>query len=118
MESAVFPLYHVFADIAELSSGDVVPVSSTDPLKALATLVKRGDSARMLIANLTGAPVEAGWPSWLGKAVRMRMLSASQHLQATSDPEKWREDSWTPFRRPATVELPPYSVLTIDASLR
>jgi hypothetical protein len=115
---SVFPLYHVFADIAELSSGDIVPVSSTEPLKAVSALVTRGDSARLFIANTTGAPVEAGWPAWLRKPVRMRMLCASQHSQATSDPEKWREDSWTPFRRPSTVELPPYAVLTIDAALR
>jgi hypothetical protein len=119
LSGGVFPLYHVFADVADMSSGEAVQVQSSDPLKLCAVLLRRADRGRLMIANLTPAPVEAAWSAWIGKAARMRTFSASQYDRAATAPEKWREESWTPLKKSVSVlELPAYSVTSIDTTLR
>jgi hypothetical protein len=50
---SVFPVYHVFASLGEFALGEVVPVESTDALRAVGLAVCKGARRRMLLANLT-----------------------------------------------------------------
>ena len=55
----VFPLYHLFADIAEFGARQVYPTHSTQPLLAEGlTLLDAKGRRRVLAANLTGDPRE------------------------------------------------------------
>ena len=52
---AVFPMYHLFADIAEFGAGEVHPTHSSHPLLAEGlTLVNPHGARRVLAANLSG----------------------------------------------------------------
>ena len=49
----VFPVYHVFADIADLKTAELIACSSTDPLRVQALALRDGESIHLLVANLT-----------------------------------------------------------------
>ena len=53
---AVFPLYHVLADVAEFAGGEVVRTESSDPLSVASLLVRAGQRRRLLLANLSTEP--------------------------------------------------------------
>ena len=52
---ALFPMYHVFADIAEFRAQQVLPMRSTHPLLVEGFMLVNSDGARrILVANLSG----------------------------------------------------------------
>lgn len=51
--AAIFPLYRVFASLAEFHGGTCVPVDSSHPLRVLAFLLQKGQRGRLLVANAT-----------------------------------------------------------------
>ncbi len=88
----VFPLYHVFADLAEFTRGEVLRVQS-GPNRTLATLaIRQQGRVALWIANLTPETVEAritGLPgTW-----RLRFLDDTNVLQAMSASETWRSNA-------------------------
>ena len=63
----VFPVYHVFADLAEWKDGALVSSRSNNPL-ALETLAMTGDGKlHVLVANLTPAPQQATLDAFSGR---------------------------------------------------
>ncbi len=52
----VFPLYHVLADLAEWTDGEVVAAASSDPLRVDSLAIRAADAMHLLIANLTPEP--------------------------------------------------------------
>jgi hypothetical protein len=115
----VFPVYHVFADVADLRDKELVTCNSSDPLRIQALAVQTGESLHMLVANLTDEPQQCAIaPVGAGRAL-VRTLDASRALQAMTHAEK--------FRFEAKVEIPvtdsalaiilqPYSTLRIDCA--
>lgn len=110
----VFPLYHVFADLAPFGAkGRVVHSTSGEPLRLSSLVLRLGPRWRVLLANhshevcpvrLEGLPAGA-------RGVMVRRLNAETAMSAMSKPEV--------FRRPGTrgsipQVLGPYEVLTID----
>ena len=80
----VFPLYHVFADLAEWRDGTVVRSQSSDPL-AVETLVLDDDGTRhYLIANLTPTPRVVALDGLAGQEITLRRLNERQ-------PPRWRQ---------------------------
>jgi hypothetical protein len=113
---SVFPLYHVFADLAELSAAQVLPLRSSDPLLAVGLAVQSGSHTRILIANLTGASQKVTLPV-AHKWSRIRMLDERSVEAATIDPAAYRAVEMSP--RPITggcvaLDLLPYAVARID----
>ena len=107
---AVFPMYHVFADVAEFIGGEVVKSSSSHPLKIEGLVLRKENKQRVLLANITNEK----------QRVRLEVKDASYWLldestaeEAMRHPELFRERQGMAW--PGEVTLPPYGLLRIDA---
>jgi hypothetical protein len=113
---SVFPLYHVFADLAELTAARVLPVWSSAPLCIDCLAVQSGSLTRLLVANLTEASQTMSLPV-MSKSARIRMLDQHNVLLAMTDPEAYRM-SEIPLQPPAAdclrIDLLPYALACID----
>ena len=112
----VFPLYHVFADLAEWRDGMLLAAASDDPLAVETLAVAGADRLHLLVANLT--PHEqavriAGLP--VGEA-RVRVLDDASATRAMRDPAAFRAGFVPVPETEDGVELvlPPFAVARID----
>jgi D-apionolactonase len=115
----VFPVYHVFADLADLKEGELIACSSSDPLRIQALAVLTRESLQILIANLTAEPQECAVGPLAGAHVRTRTLSAITAPLATTHPQEFRSEAKLeiPVRDlTLTLALQAYSVVRIDAA--
>src|SRR5260370_18112523 len=88
----VFPLYHVFADIAEWQDGSILECRSNRPLAVTALAVESQGSLHLLIVNLTGTqqPVVV---SPLGpEQAALRSRDANTAQKASYQPTGFRPD--------------------------
>jgi hypothetical protein len=116
----VFPMFHVFADVAEFRGGEVLPSRSDRPLAADGLVLRRGPSGRMLLANFTpgSVPIEV---HGLGSRVQIRCLDATNALQDAESARRFRSE---PGSTHATVggryelALGPYALARLDTNLR
>ncbi len=107
---AVFPLYHVFADVAEFVGGDVIKSRSSHPLKIESLVLCKGNKQRVLLANMTNEM----------QTVRLEQANATYLLldetnaqQAMTSPEIFRASErnvWTGERT-----LLPYALAQIES---
>ncbi len=89
----VFPMYHVFADIAEFGARQVYPTHSTHPLVAEGlTLVNAAGRRRVLVANLTGDTQELKIKSGTCTA-HVRYLDETTAEEAVRRPEAFRQQA-------------------------
>ncbi len=115
---AVFPLYHVLADVAEFAGGTVTPFDSPDPLQGCALALELGVRRRLLVANLSSsARVVLVDAAWLGARARVTILDELNAADAMQRPEKFRaqpgglaEASSGRYR----LAMLPYSVAKLD----
>ncbi|PJF43268.1 MAG: hypothetical protein CUN50_00795 [Candidatus Thermofonsia Clade 1 bacterium] len=111
---AVFPLYHVFADVGEFAAAEVAPLYGQAPELAGMAL-RKANQTRLLLANLSHVPQLVRLV--LSGTYRVRILDESSALQAMLQPESFRV---TGERHSATddglsLTLLPYAVATLDA---
>jgi hypothetical protein len=114
----VFPLYHVFADLAEWKDGEIVPSRSSNPL-AIETLAVTGNGPlHLLVANLTPESQSVTVDAPFGSTVTLRRLNAETADAAASNPERYRSHTET---LPATglqaleIALAPFEIARLDA---
>jgi hypothetical protein len=86
----VFPMYHVFADVAEWRAGRVRAAPSTDPLIAEGVAVEDSTGTHLLVVNLTPASRRVVVAGIVGRMASVRMLDASSAALATADPVAFR----------------------------
>jgi D-apionolactonase len=86
---AVFPLYHSLADAGEFAGGEVLPVESSDQLRANALAIRRDDSLCLLLANHRCEPVALRIQNINGIAV-VRRLDETSVWAAMTDPNTFR----------------------------
>ena len=99
----VFPLYHVFADLAEWKDGQLIPSQSSDPL-AVETLAMTDESGlHLLVANLTPHPQTVTIDALSGRNVALRRLNAETAKRRRFEPERFRSRTET---LPASDEHP------------
>ena len=115
---AVFPLYHVLADVLEFAGGEAVPVEISRPLHIAGMILQRGQKRSVLLANVTGdiqyARVQT--PGWRGRW-RRRMLDEYSAERAMRAPGEFRRGDWMPTAAPAgvlSVALLPYAYVRLD----
>lgn len=56
LPSAVFPLYHVLADLGEFAGGEVISTQSSDTLRVDGLAVRKDGRTRIIFANMTADP--------------------------------------------------------------
>jgi len=116
LPGCVFPLYHVFADTAEFSGGEVVSCRASHPLDVDALVLRKGTRCRALAANFTAMVQQVYFPQVAGSA-QLRLLDATNAKQAMTEPETWRA---APVPQVAvgavglTIELPPFGLARLD----
>ena len=115
---AVFPLYHVLADVAEFAGGSVVPSISNAPLKVVGIALQKADKTRVILANLSPEPqyVRMLHPE-LTKYVRVKHLNETNAEQAMRSPESFRKDQGLLLQTSGNqIELCllPYALVRID----
>lgn len=108
---AVFPLYHVLADVGEFAGGEVLRTESCDPLNVVSLCLRAGQRRRLMLANLSEEPRRTALKSFDGIA-RARLMDASARLNAMTSPEEFRARS-SPFHG-TELELAPHAVVTLD----
>ena len=106
---AVFPLYHVFADIAEFAGGKVLFSRSSEPLKVESLVLQRGDKSTFMLANFTAISQKVRIKDVSGQ---VRLLSKHNIEQVLREPERWRSKMTDTFSE--IIELPPYGFARID----
>ncbi len=117
LPGAVFPLYHVLADVGEFAGGEVVPTTASHPLLVNGMTLQKDGKRRTLVANLSAQP-QTATVDGLAAAVTVRLLDAAVAETAMTAPEAYRsapcELLWT-NGGVLGLKLPPFAVATIDA---
>jgi hypothetical protein len=113
----VFPVYHVFADLAEWKGGEVVALDSSDPVAVVGLAVRESGGLHLLLANL-GPKERAVVVNDVGsEEVRVRRLHAGNALSALSQPTEFRTEA-TEFVSSTDglrLTLAPFELVRLDA---
>ena len=114
----VFPVYHVLADVGELSGGQVLLVTLEDGLRAQALALRQDDRVRVILANMSDEPVVISLEIPGAGAATMRRLDDQTALLAASDPEAFRGATHPIAVEDGIVsaELPPFGLATVDTN--
>ena len=115
---AVFPLYHIFADVGEFAGGEVLASKSSDPLKVEGVALRKNGKTRTLLANLTPESQQVRVQN-LARTVRVRRLDETNAQAAMSSPEAFRAETGTLVQTTnGTLELSllPYALAQIDSN--
>jgi hypothetical protein len=117
LPGAVYPIYHVFADIAEWPIKQIYPTHSSHPLQVEGlTLVDNRGRRRVLVANLTARSVDLKIKSGTCHA-RIRYLDETNAEEAMRSPEAFRkaaEISADSLAGKLEARLLPYALARID----
>jgi hypothetical protein len=116
LPGGIFPLYHVFADVAEFTGGDVSICHASQPLDVDALALRKGTHRCVLSANFTADAQQVLFPE-IRRSVRVRILDTANAEQAMMDPEGWRTAAILPVPAGAdglTVVIPPFGLAKLD----
>jgi hypothetical protein len=112
---AVFPMYHVLAEVGAWKDGELLEARSNDPLAVTALALRTGERMVVLVANLTPRPQTVQVGPLEGDAVRLRRLDEQTIAEAGSQPERFRQSYETSSTSDGRLklELLPYAVVTM-----
>jgi REP element-mobilizing transposase RayT len=116
LPGAVFPLYHVLADVGEFAGGEVIPSTSSDPLAVEGLTLRKDGRRRILLANLGPDPRHVTLHG-AGERVRLRILDETSAEEAMLEPERFREEQGAERRAidgKLEVDLLPFAIARID----
>jgi len=115
---AVFPLYHVLADVGGFVGGHVVVCNSSAPLRVDGMALHKGIQTRVLLANLSprSQDVQLAYPGF-SEHVQVKHLDESNVREAMRSPESFRADPGLLLQTSGgqlQLHLLPYSFTRID----
>jgi hypothetical protein len=113
---AVFPLYHVLADVGELAGAEVIPTTASHPLQVEGLALRQGGRTRVLLANLGPETRRVTLELPAGEA-RVRTLDERSAEEAMRTPEKFRAregEKVAAKEGRLELELLPYAVARVD----
>ena len=116
LRGAVFPLYHVFADIGEFAGGQIMTTSSSNPLKITGLAIHKKGRTRVVLANLV-SKIQQLTVHNLSGSVYIRHLNESNVEQAMQSPEAFRAQNilkQLTVKGSLKLELLPYALVCID----
>jgi hypothetical protein len=114
----VFPLYHVFADLAACRPGELVTCRSSDPLRAEGLAVRLPDGLRVLVANMTGHEQRVSIGALPPSRAALRVLDEGSAETALVEPERFRTSA-TPLERTGdevTLTLAPHATAHLQVT--
>lgn len=118
-QGMTFPVYHVLVDVGEFADGEILPISLGDGLRVQALAIRDGSRLRVILANMSDAPVTVSLSLPNVTSAKVRRLDTNTFLQAGSDAAVFRQ-AGEPFAVPdgaTSVELPPHGLVTLDMEL-
>ena len=111
----VFPLYHVFADLAEWKDGQVLASRSSNPFAVEALAVTINGRLHLMLANLTPDPQTVAIGAISGE-VALRRLNADTAEESAFAPARYRLQTKTITADGAILlTLAPFEVTRLDA---
>ncbi len=112
----IFPLYHVFADVAEWRDGSILECRSNRPLAVTALAVESEGTLHLLAANLTGTQQRVVIGPLASRQVRVRSLDAGTAQKAMFEPESFRRDNEQVEIEGGelVLDMAPYATVRID----
>jgi len=110
---AVFPVFHVVAELAAASGRKLLATEVADPSRAAALAWSEGGRTHVLLANLTAAPTSVRLDGLAGRA-EVRVLELGTFERACLDWRGFRRDR-RPFDPRGPLELPVHAVASIEA---
>ncbi|HEU0115264.1 MAG TPA: hypothetical protein VFQ80_11335, partial [Thermomicrobiales bacterium] len=113
----VFPMWHVFADLAEGKDGAIIQSRSSDPLAVETLAVAHDGTLHLLLANLTPESQTVTIDRFAGGSVAARRLNADNAALAAIDPDRYRaqEETLAAAGAPA-LTLAPFEIVRLRAS--
>jgi len=108
---AVFPVYHVLADVGEFAGGEVLSTESSDPLTIVSLLMQSGKRRRLILANLSNQTRVARIQNLEG-FMQARIMDESNARVAMTSPEEFRRSSIS-FQG-TELALGPHAIATLD----
>jgi len=118
LPGAVFPLYHVLADVGEFASGKVLPSTSSTPLTVDGLVLRKGNKLRIVLVNFTDQKqdVRVGAAN-LGNSLLLKSLDETCVEMAMTSPESFRKEPGHELkiiRHQVEIKLRPYAITRID----
>jgi len=113
LAGAVFPLYHVLADVGEFVGGQVLPVATSDALRVDGLALSRNGRRRLLLVNLTDETISVRVYGWEAPA-RVRQLDEQSVEEAMRSPEAFRQVRGVLVDALGVVKLGPYALACVD----
>jgi D-apionolactonase len=113
---AVFPLWHILAEVGEFANGEVLHTPSSNALKVIALTLRNASRARTLIANLT-ANDQVARLAINGDRVWVKRLNSENLREAMLTPEAFRaqeSEEVRPVNGNLRFSLLPHEVLRLD----
>jgi hypothetical protein len=109
--SAVFPAYHVVADLAAAAEQPLLDVTVADPARVAALAYAGVSGPRLLLANLTPSPQRVRLEGLAG-ALAVRLLDAAAFEGAALEPEGFRRSA-RPLAPGEALVLPPHATAAV-----
>jgi hypothetical protein len=116
LPGSIFPIYHVLADVGEFIDGEIIPTTSNDVLKVDGLAMRKDDTTRLILANLSPEQQQVSVPG-LNQPVRVRQLNETNAEEAMRSPEAFRAgegETMQPSRGTLQLSLLPYAIARID----
>ena len=116
LPGAVFPLYHILADVGEFVGGEVLVSKSSDSLKVEGIALRKNGKTRTLVANLTPDSQRVKVQNLTG-TVRVRHLNETNVQTAMESPEVFRQETGELAQTTngtLGLDLLPYAIAQID----
>lgn len=117
LPGCVFPLYHVFADVAGCAGSSVLETWSSNTLAVDGLALCYGNRTRVLVANVTNT-YQSVIIKGLAAQVQVRIMDEHNVLGAMQNPELFRTDFGVERSTEdgaLTLSLDPYAVVRIDS---
>ncbi|MBZ0295935.1 MAG: hypothetical protein K8L99_25470, partial [Anaerolineae bacterium] len=114
----VYPMYHVFAAMAEFAGGEQATLWSSDPLQSNGLVLRKDGRLRLLLANHRPTAIKVTVSGLKGE-FQLTSLDESTGDEAMHTPEVYRASPGRRFRieGDTLLELLPYAVAKLDQIL-
>lgn len=116
LPDAVFPLYHVLADVGDFAGGIVIPVTSSDTLQVVGLALQHAGRTRLVIANLSAQPQQLH-VKLAADQVWVRLLDETTVIEAMCTPQLFRSRRGSQLiviHGVLDFALRPYAIACID----